>query len=301
MGCWNETDFLTGLPVFAGDPVRLLFIAQAPDGKWLPASLPFTGEYDDYGGIENAVKDGAALDVLASARLRARTDDNGYEELDASRLRGPDWDAFLRELSNYAVREELEISVSHPGAIVEDWRPAVTLIARDWSWDHIAGAIGPITDEALAAMTFRLSVIGPLRVRLYEASRGSGAVPDGIRNLASLMAGMECMRIGFHPTAGKGSQDAMESPWQLEFHKKLFVEAMGIPRRCDEYGQPPFSAAVAWEEEGLVSDRNNGGMDARDIPDGLEPGELYKSLLSACMDNLLLAMDEAINTEENQE
>jgi len=70
MGCWNGTDFLTQLPINAGEKVRLVFITESPykdeeqrnfagycytTGMYFPRGLPIRGEYNDYGGINNIV------------------------------------------------------------------------------------------------------------------------------------------------------------------------------------------------------------------------------------------------------
>jgi hypothetical protein len=74
MGCWNDTCFVTNLPVFAGDPVEVLFLRYSPVGdnnycdpndNWTPYKFTFSGEYDDYGGVENCK--GVALPLLVEA------------------------------------------------------------------------------------------------------------------------------------------------------------------------------------------------------------------------------------------
>ena len=35
MGCWNETDALTQLPILSGDPVKLIVVSSTPDGSAL--------------------------------------------------------------------------------------------------------------------------------------------------------------------------------------------------------------------------------------------------------------------------
>lgn len=65
MGCWNGTDVMTNLPIMSGDKVKLIIIVKnAGIGEGLNGacyttdvcdvvSLPISGEYDDYGCIEN--------------------------------------------------------------------------------------------------------------------------------------------------------------------------------------------------------------------------------------------------------
>lgn len=63
MGCWNETDALTKLPILEGDEIVLFVLGSAPERfftadrylreeSWQPIGLPFYGTYDDYGSID---------------------------------------------------------------------------------------------------------------------------------------------------------------------------------------------------------------------------------------------------------
>lgn len=65
MGCWNETDMLTQLPILAGDPVKVFILLEelseqrscSCDSAWKPLCLPISGKYDDYGRIEDIQED----------------------------------------------------------------------------------------------------------------------------------------------------------------------------------------------------------------------------------------------------
>lgn len=70
MGCWAGTCGISHLPINAGDKVRLFFMTMQDYGNekegagfcysndvWYPRGLPISGEYDDYGGIENVTED----------------------------------------------------------------------------------------------------------------------------------------------------------------------------------------------------------------------------------------------------
>ncbi len=71
MGCFNKIGFISGLPIHAGDPTVLVFMKKSPysdealsgvtySTDWFtPAFLPIFGDYDDYGKIENIVKNSA--------------------------------------------------------------------------------------------------------------------------------------------------------------------------------------------------------------------------------------------------
>lgn len=65
MGCWNETCYMSNLPILWGDKIALIVLGPTsiqkisencyPEDNYVPLGFPIIGEYDDYGGIENAV------------------------------------------------------------------------------------------------------------------------------------------------------------------------------------------------------------------------------------------------------
>lgn len=67
MGYWNETCGLSQMPIKGGDPVVAVLITNNFSGNlidlsystdlWSPISLPFRGDYNDYGGVEKVVED----------------------------------------------------------------------------------------------------------------------------------------------------------------------------------------------------------------------------------------------------
>lgn len=62
MGCWSVYCGISQIAITAGDDMVLLPLKKSEGYDtylpYLPATLPIFGEYDDYGGIENIVKDG---------------------------------------------------------------------------------------------------------------------------------------------------------------------------------------------------------------------------------------------------
>ena len=59
MGCWNQTCALTRLPIRAGEPVVAFHTVRGPrynsesdSSRALTFGLPFSGKYDDHGGVE---------------------------------------------------------------------------------------------------------------------------------------------------------------------------------------------------------------------------------------------------------
>lgn len=69
MGCWNGTCGVSQLPIHCGDKVKLVLLKKSmyiedsvkgggfcySDGLFQPYSLPISGEYNDYGTIENII------------------------------------------------------------------------------------------------------------------------------------------------------------------------------------------------------------------------------------------------------
>lgn len=78
MGCWNETDGVTQLPIHCGDKVRVFVLRGGGPARregggtcyindiWSPIGPPITGHYDDYGGVEHIDQDVSA-DMLLDA------------------------------------------------------------------------------------------------------------------------------------------------------------------------------------------------------------------------------------------
>ena len=62
MGSWNKTCGLTGLHIIAGSQTYVFLLKENTikndrcysTALWSPLLLPFTAEYDDYGGGENS-------------------------------------------------------------------------------------------------------------------------------------------------------------------------------------------------------------------------------------------------------
>jgi hypothetical protein len=66
MGCWNATCNISNLPIFAGEKVVVIPLVRVmdnacatnccyPTDNFVPYAFPIIGEYNDYGGVENAV------------------------------------------------------------------------------------------------------------------------------------------------------------------------------------------------------------------------------------------------------
>ena len=71
MGCWNGTCMISNLPIISGEKIKLILLHSHyglksvlntsaycyPNGILTPAFLALSGEYNDYGGIENMEED----------------------------------------------------------------------------------------------------------------------------------------------------------------------------------------------------------------------------------------------------
>lgn len=139
MGCFNGTCALTQLPIFSGDKIYLYILKLDDSEKYYdktltnpltrtssgscdsndyfsPFGLPIRGSYDDYGGIENIVNDGAAeliikalefdgtiKDLLEQIYNNDRDDDN-LEALKIKALRGYTYIMFHKFAVDEAVK-----------------------------------------------------------------------------------------------------------------------------------------------------------------------------------------------------
>jgi hypothetical protein len=63
MGCWKEIDGFTNMPIWDNSPVKWMLVRRITDDNYLdhldpfyyfkPLTPLFSGEYDDYGGVDN--------------------------------------------------------------------------------------------------------------------------------------------------------------------------------------------------------------------------------------------------------
>lgn len=321
MGCWNETCFLTRLPIFSGEPVKLLLTAPVPEscrntvrmnGWFMPVCLPVTGHYDEYGRIDGCAPDPGVLKVLSMAKFRTAERRDGKTKYQGITL--PDagdedaWQETLTNLASEARQGRLEIQIRQwPGG---PWAPVLPQLAHAWAWNMLAAADGTDAADYAKTMGFRLAVAGPLRDALRTLAAEDGpALPDIVQDshmpsvtppesaieLAGVMASMGSLRLAFGPTSGSGSQNGLDENWHLEFYKNLFCHAMSVRHRYDDGEQPPFSAAVAWDGNFIRYDRNCDEDSAVDIPMTDSTQEIYARTLMAGVDNILRAMEEAMD------
>lgn len=91
MGCWNKTCGLSNLHIYAGTPVYVFVLEDATTRKdhcyttslFKPLLLPFTSEYNDYGGGENSSGVGFELimNSIKSQLVEMPLGDNEYHDI----------------------------------------------------------------------------------------------------------------------------------------------------------------------------------------------------------------------------
>jgi len=95
MGCWNHTCAITNLPIYAGEKVEVVLLKSRvgyddssfchPDAYHLPMPFTFSGDYDDYGAVENC--EGVALKTLLESLqhhlLEMEVGENEYHDIPA--------------------------------------------------------------------------------------------------------------------------------------------------------------------------------------------------------------------------
>lgn len=95
MGCWNKTCGLSGLPIFAGDPVYVFVLQENSDKTdrcystafWRPVLVPFYSEYNDYGAGENSSGVGlqTIMDGLSKRLIEKEQGENPYHDIPVKR------------------------------------------------------------------------------------------------------------------------------------------------------------------------------------------------------------------------
>ena len=87
MGCWNETDALTQLPILPGDPVKLIVVTSHSDELTFPRCFPISGIYDDYGSIEKIEEDWATASFLAYCNQKMESGRWSFAEKEEVRIK----------------------------------------------------------------------------------------------------------------------------------------------------------------------------------------------------------------------
>ena len=91
MGCWNATCNISNLPILAGEKIVLIPLIKTkkettfnncyPSDNFTPLGFPIYGEYDEYGGIENATTCKTNKAFLSSLKFYySNSEDGEYKE-----------------------------------------------------------------------------------------------------------------------------------------------------------------------------------------------------------------------------
>lgn len=94
MGCFNGTCGVSNLPIFAGDDIVLIPLIKTTDrheyntcypcDNFSPLGFVIFGQYDDYGGIENAKTTNINVKFLRSLQFATKNKDGDYKVIDTS-------------------------------------------------------------------------------------------------------------------------------------------------------------------------------------------------------------------------
>lgn len=211
MGYWNETCLLTRLPIEEGTPVMAILTAPRPkpldtclcDSIYMPISIPVYGHYDGYGRVEYIKATQTATDLLQHLMIRTKTEHQSSHE---------DPEAIL-----YMVSEHACFTPEHD-------RIFLSLIRKDFYDFAIDSCKKAVSRDILSSPTFRTRLTSKLR----DVIRDDDSWEDGIKDLVTLYAFMNNMRISWTPTCGTGNQNAMDMKWQSDFHKYIARKAKAM-------------------------------------------------------------------------
>ena len=97
MGCWNTTCGISGLPIHAGEEVVVFLLTQNQysfmeefvynDTYFKPCLLPFYGNYNDYGDVEDCYGKGipVLLEALKAKLVEMEVGENEYHDIEAKK------------------------------------------------------------------------------------------------------------------------------------------------------------------------------------------------------------------------
>ena len=219
MGCWDETCMLTHLPIIVGEKTVAVFIAQKrnsldtcySDSIFAPISLPFFGQYDDYGRLENIAKDDVALKILH--------DNDFFQEKNGTftpvEATTDNWEDQLIQLLNMARHGELYIRDS---AMSSGYAPVWLSFMRQDFFDFGVNIVkNQISPSFLDDISYRVRLTNNLKVAVREGwLTGENMLP-----LTAITVFMNIQRIAWHPTSGSGSQNRLDHDYQVEFYEMM--------------------------------------------------------------------------------
>lgn len=119
MGSFSFTCAISGLPIEAGDSLRVYLLSESPydemmcgmDDRWFPRSFPLKGKYDDYGGVSD-IEDGPAkdlwMDCFQKDMKRRGWGDNTCHDVPTSKTMS--FDEMMNAVSERRVRVSRDLS-----------------------------------------------------------------------------------------------------------------------------------------------------------------------------------------------
>lgn len=234
MGCWQETDMLTNLPIDYGERVAAVLIAQEnapmrtsyPNETWTPISPLIYGTYDDYGRVNGYDKstERLFLDVFREAEkkdLRLMEKGEGGEEttfLDpGSSLKdiievAADGKLFLR--THKACRVALVLMKPN---YVERCKtfPAAKYVHQTFADME---AIQTECAAKLRALQVTFDPHHPMLKLFYKAGAD-------IATIFCINIALHTLRSAWRPTSGVGSQTGIECQEVVDWYQSIAEDA----------------------------------------------------------------------------
>ncbi len=236
---YNETCFLTGLPVYENDPVKALFLVpdgsdkDDPSGRWKPAMLPLSGMYDGRGGLSGIVPDAGMLSVLRGLKFKlADPKDRPGILVDERLLDRDGLEKTMGTMLGYAADNRLYVLIYRPNARNPEWMPIQVIMAHEWAWTRLASANRQYDADVKGNKKLERAMAGTLRpVVRHACDEGADmSVRMAVTDLASAMAGMGALGLTFHPM---GHEDNRSAGWKAGFYEQVFLHAASDGHRDD--------------------------------------------------------------------
>lgn len=258
MGCWNATCMLSNLPIYGGDPVACVLIAQREarmdpcygDHVFAPIAPPVFGYYDEYGGLENVRKGTFAIELLRCTEFIP--EDPKGEPVG----RPADDEEFISGLLRH-VNDGLLVKHSSILTHGDERLPVFAAMMHRRLYDMAVASAKLPAQPIEKDITYRTRQMAMLQqfFRAAAAPAYSGAMSqkelDGVlklmdyrgplpgklsaretNDLVRLEAWMDTVRIPWYPPANAGSQDKT-NPAIVAFHEAVLGLAV---EQANKYG-----------------------------------------------------------------
>ena len=226
MQAWNETCFLTRLPILEDERVKLILIApkrethtnkSCADGFYGPVSLPLTGIYDGHGNVKSLEKDPCAEASWRELNLIEKGYKDPLETLE------------LREIINAAVDGGLHVMTSEFGKRLS-WRQAVLVMAKASYWEYLEN-MDVEDDVSLLARLTRCGrrFLSPLRDQLKLLSMSPDKEDqNSVNKMLAVYEAMNEMCLFFLPISGIENKNSLEEDWQEEWMESIYNDFLNL-------------------------------------------------------------------------